>query len=259
MMNQEFSLQLGQRNGHLRSSITRWGALIAGSTLAIIGVTRGSKTGAALATAGGLLAYGGTRIPSQPRDIHAEASFTVNVSPEEAFRYWSNFENLPKFMFHLQSVKPVEEGRWQWIARGPANMPITWTAQVADQRENQWLVWRSLPDSQLPNRGSVEFRPVPGNRGTEVRVAMDYRPPAGMAGKVFARLFGKEPNQAIYEDLRHFKQLMETGEIPTTVGQPHGRRSLKIKAAEAIYSDLRPKPVQRVREFEAERREMRVS
>ncbi len=243
-MNEEFRNRGHQGRNGRRIALSRWGAIVGGSALAVYGLSRRSKAGAAVAAAGGLLAYGGSRISSEPKSIHAEASFTVNVPQEEAYRFWLNLENLPRFMSHLESVHDLGNGKSEWVARGPLQMPIKWTAQVVDNREGQWLVWRSEPNSVLPNSGSVQFRRAPGNRGTEVTVAMQYMPPAGPLGKAFAKLFGKDPSQAIYEDLRHFKQLMEAGEIATTVGQPHGRRSAKIRLKKALMTDYRPKPAQ---------------
>lgn len=225
----------------------RWGAIVGGSALAVYGISRRSKTGTALAAAGGLLAFGGSRISSEPQELHAEASFTVNVSPEEAYRFWHNFENLPRFMSHLESVRVLGDRRSQWTVTGPLQTPINWTAEILDERENQRIVWRSEPNSLVPNNGSVQFRRAPGNRGTEVTVVMQYTPPAGPVGKAFAALFGKHPSHVVREDLRHFKQLLETGEIPTTVGQPHGRRSAFVQAKHAILQDKRPKPIQKMR------------
>jgi len=240
-------------NGH--HAWPRWGAILGGSALAAFGLSRRSKSGAALAAAGGLLAYGGTKINSAPQEFHAEATFTINVSPEEAFRFWSNFENLPRFMSHLESVRVVGDRRSEWTARAPLQMRIKWTAQIVDQRENQWIVWRSDPDSLVPNNGSVQFRKAPGDRGTEVTVALQYAPPAGPIGKAFASMFGKNPEHVVREDLRKFKQLLEAGEIATTVGQPHGRRSAMVKAKHVIFTDNRPKPVENVRPESQRRRE----
>jgi uncharacterized membrane protein len=228
-------------------NLPRWGALLGGGALAVYGISRRSKSGAALAAAGGLLVYGGSRISSQPEEIHAESSFTVNVSLEEAYRFWLDLENLPRFMSHLQSVHKIDDNRSEWIARGPMQLRIHWNAEITERRENEWIVWRSEAGSIFRNSGSVQFRRAPGNRGTEVTVALRYEPPAGAAGKAFARLFGKDPSQAIYEDLRHFKQLIEAGEIATTVGQPHGRRSKLVRMGHMLYPDVRPRPVQSVR------------
>jgi uncharacterized membrane protein len=255
---QNLRSQFSAQNGHRAVAWSRWGALIGGGTLAAIGIARRSKGGAALAAAGGLLAIGGLRLTNSPSEIHAEASFTVNVPPAEAYRFWSNFENLPRFMFHLETVRPIGDRRWEWVARGPMQMRVRWTAEVVDQRDNEWIVWRSEPNSELPNRGSVQFRPAPGNRGTEVTAAMEYRLPAGPIGKAIAKFFGKDPSQAMREDLRHFKQLLEAGEIPTTVGQPSGRRSAFVKAGRKLYDDARPKPVQPVEAFLRDREEVRA-
>jgi uncharacterized membrane protein len=54
---------------------------------------------------------------------------------------------------------------------------------------------------------------------------MRYDAGAGKAGVTLARIFGEEPSQQMDDDLRRFKQLMETGEIATTTGQSAGRRS----------------------------------
>ncbi|HVZ19371.1 MAG TPA: SRPBCC family protein [Terriglobales bacterium] len=227
-----------------RKMLSRWGALLGGGALAAYGISRRSKPGAALAAAGGLLVYGGSRLNSRPGKIHAESSFTINVPPEEAYRFWLDLENLPRFMSHLQSVRKIDDRRSEWIARGPMQLRIKWTAEIVDRRENEWIVWRSDPNMAFHNSGSVQFRRAPGNRGTEVTVALQYDVPAGPVGKSFAMMFGKNPSQAVYEDLRHFKQLMEAGEIATTVGQPHGRRSKIVRLGHALYPDIRPRPVQ---------------
>lgn len=242
-MNQYSRDESRLRNGNGNFAWQRWGAIVGGSALAAFGLSRRSKAGAAMAAAGGLLAFGGSRISSSPRELHAEASFTINVSPEEAYRFWHDFENLPRFMSHLESVRVLDGRRSEWTARGPLQTRIKWNAQIVDERENQWIVWRSDPNSVAPNEGSVQFRRAPGDRGTEVTVAIHYVLPAGPIGKTIASLFGKNPQHVVREDLRHFKQLLETGEIATTVGQPHGRRSAFIKAKHAIMQDSRPKPV----------------
>ena len=243
-MNRSMKEHSTRRN---RRAWSRWGALLGGGALAVYGISRRSKSGAALAAAGSLLVYGGSRLNSQPGTIHAESTFTVNVSPEEAYRFWLNLENLPKFMSHLQSVRKIDDRRSEWVARGPMQLRIKWTAEIVDQRENEWIVWRSDPNVAFRNSGSVQFRRAPGNRGTEVTVALQYDVPAGPVGRGFAMLFGKDASQAIYEDLRHFKQLMEAGEIATTVGQPHGKRSKIVRLGHALYPDVRPRPAQATR------------
>lgn len=219
-----------------------WASLIGGSALAIYGITRKSVGGAALAAVGGLLVYHGATETRSPSTVQVERSMTILKPIGEVYRFWRNFENLPRFMSHLQSVKITGE-RWsEWRTRGPMGMELAWHAEITDERENQYIVWRSLPGSDIENVGSVQFKEAPGDRGTEVTIALQYKPPAGKLGDRFAHLFGKAPEQQIREDLRHFKQLVETGEIPTTEGQPHGARSMIGKAAERWATDVKRQP-----------------
>ena len=156
------------------------------------------------------------------RGIHVEESMTINKPIAEVYRFWRNFENLPSFMRHLESVAMREEGISHWVAKGPAGMAVEWDARIINEVENGVIGWQSLEGSTISTAGSVHFDDT--EHGTRVRVHLQYNPPAGRLGAAVARLFGEEPNQTVREDLRRFKQLMETGEIPTTDGQPSGRR-----------------------------------
>ncbi|MBI5671432.1 MAG: SRPBCC family protein [Chloroflexi bacterium] len=161
-------------------------------------------------------------VPHQ-QGVHVRKSITINASPEEVYRFWRNFENLPRFMNHLESVRVMDERRSHWVAKAPAGMTVEWDAEIINEVPNEVIGWRSLQDAQISNAGSVRFRPAPRGNGTEVRVELEYVPPAGPLGAAIARLFGEEPSQQIGEDLRRLKQLLETGEIATTEGQPSGR------------------------------------
>jgi uncharacterized membrane protein len=160
--------------------------------------------------------------------ILVERSVTVNRPKEELFQMWRDFENLPRFMQHLESVHVDDTtGRSHWIAKGPLGRQVEWDSEVIEERENELLVWKSLPGSTVESMGRVEFTDAPAGRGTIVHVSMHYNPPAGSLGAAFAKLFGEEPDQQVNEDLHHFKQIMETGEVATVQGQPTGRGRLK--------------------------------
>jgi uncharacterized membrane protein len=156
------------------------------------------------------------------RGIHVEESVTVNVPAATAFRFWRNLENLPTFMQHLEQVAVREGGISHWVAKGPAGFAPEWDARIVNEIDNKVIGWQSIEGSRVANAGSVTFAETA--HGTRVRVHLQYDPPAGAIGAAVARLFGASPSRTIREDLRRFKQLMETGEIPTTKGQPAGRR-----------------------------------
>ena len=224
--------------GRGRRKALRIAALAGGGALAAWGIARRDKLGVALASAGGLLALEGG-LSGRGKNIHYQTSLTINQPVEDVYRYWRNFQNLPLFMSHLEAVCETGERRSEWKARGPMGTTVSWEAEITDEKPNQWLVWRSLPGSQLRTLGSVQFRPAPGNRGTEIIVAMEYEPVGGGAGKALAAMLGRSPERTIKEDLRNFKHIMEAGEIPTTEGQPSGRRSAMVELLQAVAPDYR--------------------
>lgn len=217
------------------------GSIVAGGALAAYGASRKSVSGAALAAAGGLLALRGIRRAAAPEAVRVERSFTINRPVAEVFSFFRNFENLPKFMHHLREVQVTGERTSHWVARAPLGLNLEWDAQIVDEEENRFLIWQSLPGTAIPNRGSVEFRPASQyHGGTEIVVTMEYAPPAGKAGALFARIFGREPGMQIREDLRRLKQLLETGEIPTTEGQSHGHRTAFVRMMKAVSQAPEP-------------------
>jgi uncharacterized membrane protein len=158
-----------------------------------------------------------------------QKAVTVNRPPAECYRAWRDVERLPTFMRHIESVRVDDDTHSHWCATAPGGRRVEWDAEITDDRPNRLIAWRSLPGSEVDNCGSVHFAPAPGGKGTVLEVRMEYRAPAGGAGALVARLVGEEPGQQVDGDLRRFKQLLETGEIPTTKGQSHGPRTLKAR------------------------------
>jgi uncharacterized membrane protein len=145
--------------------------------------------------------------------IHAKAHCIVNRSPEEVYRFWRDFQNLPRFMKHLEAVHDLGDGRSHWVAKGPAGTTVEWHATIIADVPNEVITWRSLEDSDVDNAGAVRFEAAPGGRGTIVKVNIQYNPPAGVIGATVAKLFGEEPEQQLNDDLRRFKQVLEVGEV----------------------------------------------
>lgn len=219
-------------------SMERLLSVASGSVLVLYGLSRRSAGGLALAAAGGGLFYRGAtghcevyrklKISTaeegsrETSGIHVEKSITIGKSPEEVYQFWRNLPNLPRFMDHLKSVDVTGETTSHWVAKAPAGQEVAWDAEIIVDEPDARIAWRSLPDADIENAGTVRFVTAPGGRGCEVHVTLQYYPPAGALGTMIAKLFGEEPSIQITDDLRRLKRLMETGEIPTTEGQPHG-------------------------------------
>lgn len=169
------------------------------------------------------------RYRSESGALFIEKYVTVNRSAEECYRYWRDFNNFGNFMTHVESVRALSDARSRWKAKAPLGRSVEWESELTADQPNEFLAWHSLEGADIEHAGSVRFERALGGRGTVVRVQMQYSPPGGRAGALAARLFGEEPGQQVDDDLRHFKQLIETGVIPTTVGQTSGPRSMKTR------------------------------
>ncbi|MDB5108480.1 MAG: hypothetical protein JWM69_1421 [Candidatus Binatus sp.] len=169
--------------------------------------------------------------------IDLQKAVTVNRPADELYRFWRQLENLPRFMKHLNSVKQSGD-TYHWDATGPAGARVQWDARIVEDRPGEMISWRSLENSEVDASGTVHFEKHPPGRGTIVRLLIHYRPPAGSVGSLIAGILGEAPASQIGEDLRRFKQLIETGEIPTTQGQPSGRRSLAVSVLRSMQQPL---------------------
>jgi uncharacterized membrane protein len=213
----------------------RYASAAAGAALAVSGLARGKFGGWILAALGGSLLYRGvsghctmyqqlgidthrskpsTAVPAK-RGVKVEKSLTVNQPVEMLYAFWRDLSNLPTVMTHLKSVEQIDDKRSRWVAEAPLGQTVHWDAEIINERENEMIAWRSIGDSQVDTAGSVHFKPIGHDRGTAVTVSLKYDPPAGKLGIGLAYLFGDNAERQIDEDLRRFKQMMETGELPT--------------------------------------------
>ena len=206
--------------------------------LALLGAAMGSRRANKGRLAGAVAAVAGVtaldvicsrQISGRRHPIRVERSLTIDRSPADLYAFWRNFEQLPQFMNHLKSVKVIGDNLTHWVAKGPMKTDVAWDARTINERPNELIAWKSVEGSDIYTAGSVRFQPAPGNRGTMVRVTFEYEPPAGKLGAAIAKIFGEDPVKQVNVDLRRFKQLMETGEIARTEGQPAGRASSTSK------------------------------
>lgn len=141
---------------------------------------------------------------------------TINRPRQELYRFWRDFSNLPRFMESVRRIDMIDGQRSRWMVEGPAGRSVEWEAVVTLDEPNRRIGWESEDGGDIRNAGWVDFRDAPGGRGTEVRAEIVYEPPAGRFGRAVAYMLQREPTLQIRRDLRRFKSLMETGEVPTS-------------------------------------------
>ncbi len=215
------------------SQTERMASLIGGGALVAYGLHRGSWRGLGLATLGGLFAYRGATghcdvyqalgantarrhagrhvsVPYQ-EGTRVDASVVVNVPRVEAYRFWRNLENLPKFMRMIRSVTEIDNQRSHWVARGLGGARVEWTAEIINEVENELLGWRSI-GGDIGIAGSVQFADAQGG-ATRIQLETQYDPPGGKLTALLGKLVGADPALQLNRDLLRFKQLMETGKV----------------------------------------------
>jgi uncharacterized membrane protein len=214
--------------------IERSVSLAAGTLLAMIAIRRRGILGAIAATIAAELLYRGTMgfcpiyaalgVDTSPRSgshnpnasvpygrgVRVEQSITVARPSRELYDYWRRLDTLPQFMQHIEEVTTLTDRRSRWRVRAPVGSRITWEAEIINDVPGQLIGWRSLPGSAIHHAGSVHFDQRDGL--TEVRVVLEYAPPARYVGASVARILGEEPHKQIEEDLRRFKAIVERGE-----------------------------------------------
>jgi uncharacterized membrane protein len=219
-------------------------SVAAGAGLAALGLMRGRLSGLALGAMGAGLVYRGLTgrcqcyaalgintarhnpavgVPAQ-HGYKVERTITVDRPADELYRFWRHLENLPKVMRHLKHVEPIDHEHSHWVAEGALGKDVEWDAEILNERENELIAWRSLPGGDVDTAGSIHFKPLGHNGRTQVTLSMKYNPPAGKLGAQAAALFGEGLEQKLDEDLKCFKQVMETGMAPApSVSPAHGQ------------------------------------
>jgi uncharacterized membrane protein len=233
------------------ADMERWASAIGGAALTAFGfkqLKERSPAGAALAAAGSALIFRGatghchvyeaagintardrddTRASlSGTRGTNVEEVVTINADADALYAFWRRFSLLPRFMANVVSVAEIDDRRSRWTVKAPAGRTVEWDAEIINEIPGEVIAWRTLAGADVVSAGSVRFTALPRGRGTEVRVRLQYSPPAGKVGAAAAWLLGHDPASVIREDLRRFKQLMEAGEVPTIDGQPRGKQSI---------------------------------
>jgi uncharacterized membrane protein len=196
--------------------VDRLGYVVGGIALIVWALRRPSLKRTSAAGLGGWLLYQaytgnnpmfrplGIRVNPRPGEsdvaetIVVEEAITISRARAQVYDFCRRGENLPSF----------KEAR------------LEITREAADEE----LAWRALRGEKLVHFGSLAFRDAPGGRGTMVSARLEYVPAGGSLGTALAHIMGQSPQRMLADALRRARQILETGVISSTDGQPTGRR-----------------------------------
>lgn len=197
---------------------------MAGAALSIYGIVRRDWLGAAVAGGGGYLLYCGAADLRRPYQGRVRVAFTIGKDPQEVYDFVRKTRNWDS---GLRAMRFVHEGEGLSIRFGDGkHLALKSRLEVTDEKPGEYIAWAS-DAHMIEHRGVVHFKKAPGERGTELSVALEYKAPTGPISRSLAMMAGLDPEQLVREGLRQIKQLIETGEIPTTIGQPVGARGMR--------------------------------
>lgn len=137
-----------------------------------------------------------------------EKTIDVDVPVRMAYDQWTQFEEFPRFMSHVEEVRQLDDKRLHWRA-SIAGQEKTWNAEIVKQVPNQIIAWRSTSGSE--NAGTVSFQPLGADR-TKVTLNLSYEP-EGVAERV-GDAVGIAAG-SIEGDLRRFKEFIESRTVET--------------------------------------------
>jgi uncharacterized membrane protein len=177
--------------------------------------------------------------PPQDKDGKqwVRTSALVQESPTALYELWSDIESAP--LWQEQVVEVVKTGaktsRWSMKTSNDENAKIIhWDSEVLADEPGVRIAWHSI-GGDLDQAGEVIFEPAVGERGTVVTVLQEFR--VGKMAAIWETLVGRNPKQAVVENLRHFKALAETGEIPRSQNDPAGKRGVIGDRKRSMYGE----------------------
>lgn len=230
-----------------------------GAATAVYGMRHlGSLGGLSLALTGSLLLYRGLTgycmvnnamgrnsnvVTRKTRAMEIGGTFTVNKPRAEVYAFWRKLENLPLFMKHLEEVKEEDSVNSVWTARVPGGFgTVSWKAVITEDRPLEFLTWTTQPGSTIDNAGEVSFSDASAG-GTEIKVCITYRLPAGDVGAIAGRLFNPAIEKMMRGDLRRFKNILDTDQVNLPGSTD------RITSGAGVESSAYPSPAQ---EYERE-------
>ena len=176
--------------------------------------------------------------------MHAHTFQTIRADRQKLYAFWRDATNAPKFQEYVVSVVPKDGTRSTWTfgdPEDPNGKRISYDTEIYEDVPGEKIAWRAV-DSGTDEKGEVRFEDAPGDRGTRVTLIESMTIPGGRLSIAAAALVRRTPRQIVIEDLRHFKELMESDEIPSVVNNPHGPRGFSGSLKARLYGENNPTP-----------------
>jgi uncharacterized membrane protein len=179
--------------------------------------------------------------PPEDKDgkMWVRTSALIHADADDLYKIWRDVEAAPLWQEQIEKVTRTGEATSHWVMRSESkekdkSNTIEWNSEVLKDEPARRIAWRSI-GGDSDNAGEVVFEPSPGGRATMVTVLQEFR--MGKLTSLWETIVGRNPKQAVIENLRHFKALAETGEIPRTQGQPHGPRGMIAGIKKSMYGE----------------------
>ncbi|CAA9304271.1 MAG: hypothetical protein AVDCRST_MAG68-924 [uncultured Gemmatimonadetes bacterium] len=206
-------------------------SVIGGGALAVMALRRKGVPGVVMGAAGaallerGLTGHcrvygalgvdrsGGTARAAKPDEggFRGSARTAINRPARELYDFWRDFTNAPRFRDSITAVEILDESTSRWTAAGTMGRTFQWTSRLVEDRPGEYIAWESVAPSDVPNRGSVRFVPFGDGTQAEVHYSVEIEPPGGVVGQAILGLLLPQPQAMLEDDLRHFRELMESG------------------------------------------------
>ncbi len=145
-------------------------------------------------------------------------AITTIATPAAVYEVFRNFQNFPLFVKEVISVEQVRNTQSRWNVSLNSGEAVHWDVEIVRDVPEKMILWAS---DQA--QGEVRFMPAAGGRGTVIEVLLDYEISGGKFAELINKFFGESPHDIVRKNLHRIKAYIETGEVPTTEGQPSGR------------------------------------
>ncbi|HEX2486214.1 MAG TPA: SRPBCC family protein [Myxococcota bacterium] len=132
-----------------------------------------------------------------------EKSIEVNVPASVAYNQWTQFEEFPRFMEGVETVRQLDDRHLQWRAE-IGGKTLEWKAEISEQIPDKRIAWHSLEGAR--NAGVVTFHRLTDDK-TRIMLQLDYEPQGAVEnvgdwlGVASSRVQG---------DLERFKDFIES-------------------------------------------------